>query len=95
MRVRFAALTLALAALLAGAATPANADWWQPRSAGSGREGAGSPSPRPQPQAAPPADCRWVVIARRPQSVDPQGRTVYEITQRNSCTGEIRTLYGY
>ncbi len=101
-----AAIALALALSVCGAPRAAHADWWQPHSGGgrdgssnsNGSSGSGSGDPRspyrPQP-SYPQTDCRWVTISRRPQTTDPSGRTVYEITQKNSCTGEVRTLYGY
>lgn len=57
---------------------------------------AGTPRPTTPPRGSySPGSCSWVTISRQAQYVDPSGRTVYEITQKNSCTGEVRTLFGY
>ena len=101
---------LAVALLLVVDASAAHADWWRPRggsggggsysggnSGGGGRKGGSSGDSRPTtpPRGYSPGSCSWVTISRQPQYVDPSGRTVYEITQKNTCTGEVRTLFGY
>ena len=68
-------------------------------SSGGGRNSggsAGTPRPTTPPRGSySPGSCSWVTISRQAQYVDPSGRTVYEITQKNTCTGEVRTLFGY
>lgn len=67
-------------------------------SSSGGRNSGSSGSPRPTtpPRGSySPGSCSWVTISRQAQYVDPSGRTVYEITQKNTCTGEVRTLFGY
>ncbi|MBK7977011.1 MAG: hypothetical protein IPK07_28365 [Deltaproteobacteria bacterium] len=67
-------------------------------SSSGGRNGGGSGDSRPTtpPRGGySPGSCSWVTISRQAQYVDPSGRTVYEITQKNTCTGEVRTLFGY
>lgn len=65
-------------------------------SGGRGSGGSGSSRPTTPPRGGySPGSCSWVTISRQAQYVDPSGRTVYEITQKNTCTGEVRTLFGY
>lgn len=105
---RAGALLLVAALLLDASA--AHADWWRPRNSvsggsasGGGRDrggsGSGSSSGDSQPSSRPrgysPGSCNWVTISRQPQYKDPSGRMVYEITQKNTCTGAVRTFFGY
>lgn len=99
-----------VAATLLLDASAAHADWWRPRnnasgtSSGSGGRdrsgsgsgsGSGSSQPSSRPRGYSPGSCNWVTISRQPQYQDPSGRMVYEITQKNTCTGEVRTFFGY
>lgn len=63
-------------------------------SSNSGSSGSSRPTTPPRGSYS-PGSCSWVTISRQPQYVDPSGRTVYEITQKNTCSGEVRTLFGY
>ena len=63
-------------------------------SSSSGTSGSSRPTTPPRGSYS-PGSCSWVTISRQPQYVDPSGRTVYEITQKNTCSGEVRTLFGY
>ena len=91
---------LALAAALLLDVSAAHADGWRPRgnlSGGRDRGGSGSGDSQPssRPRGYSPGSCNWVTISRQPQYKDPSGRMVYEITQKNTCSGEIRTFFGY